>query len=107
MALLCTCNQPSFIRENLFESRFKIVEELRKMGADIRVKDCTAYIGGYRPLYGKTLYAKDLRGGAALILAGLVAEGTTVVEHVEHVERGYQNIVSDLSKLGANIQERK
>ena len=107
MALLCTCNEPSFIRENLFESRFKIVDELRKMGADIRVEEGTAYIGGYRPLHGKTLYAKDLRGGAALILAGLVAEGTTVVEHIEHVERGYQNIVSDLSKLGADIQERK
>lgn len=107
MSLLCTCAQPSFIRENLFEARFKIVDELRKMGADIRVEECTAYIGGYQPLHGNTLCAKDLRGGAALVLAGLVAEGTTVVEHIEHVERGYQNIVSDLSKLGADIQERK
>lgn len=107
MSLLCTCKEPSFIRENLFEARFKIVDELRKMGADIRVEDCTAYIRGGRPLHGARLCAKDLRGGAALVLAGLVAQGTTVVEHIEHVERGYQNIVGDLVKLGADIRERK
>lgn len=107
MTLLCTCKESTTIKENLFEARFKIVDELKKMGADIEVKGCTAYINGYKPLYGTTICAKDLRGGAALVLAGLVAEGTTIVEHIEHVERGYQNIVADLSKLGAKIQERK
>lgn len=106
LTLLCTCKEPSFIKENLFEARFKIVDELRKMGAHIEVKDCTAYIGGYRPLHGANLLAKDLRGGAALVLAGLIAEGTTTVEHIEHIERGYQSIVADLAKLGANIRER-
>jgi len=106
LTLLCTCKEPSFIKENLFESRFKIVDELRKMGAHIEVKDCTAYIGGYCPLHGANLLAKDLRGGAALVLAGLIAEGTTTVEHIEHIERGYQSIVTDLAKLGANIRER-
>lgn len=107
MTLLCTCKESTTIKENLFEARFKIVDELKKMGADIEVKGCTAYINGYKPLYGTTICAKDLRGGAALVLAGLVAEGMTIVEHIEHVERGYQNIVADLSKLGAKIQERK
>ena len=107
MALLCTCKEPTSIKENLFEARFKIVDELKKMGADINVHGCTAYINGYRPLHGTTICAKDLRGGAALVLAGLVAEGCTIVEHIEHVERGYQNIVTDLSKLGAQIRERK
>ena len=107
MALLCTCKESTFIKENLFEARFKIVDELKKMGADIVVKDCTAYIRGGKVLHGENICAKDLRGGAALVLAGLVAEGCTTVEHIEHVERGYQNIVADLSKLGAQIQERK
>jgi UDP-N-acetylglucosamine 1-carboxyvinyltransferase len=107
MVLLCTCKEPTFIKENLFEARFKIVDELIKMGADIEVKDCTAYIKQYKKLCGSTICAKDLRGGAALVLAGLVAEGCTIVEQVYHIERGYQNIVADLSKLGAHIQERK
>lgn len=107
MALLCTCKEPTFIKENLFEARFKIVDELKRMGADIKVKDCTAYIKGDRALHGTTVYAKDLRGGAALVLAGLVAQGQTIVENIEHIERGYQNIVGDLSKLGAQVRERK
>lgn len=107
MVLLCTCKEPSSIKENLFEARFKIVDELIKMGADIKVKECTAYIRQYKKLHGANICAKDLRGGAALVLAGLVAEGCTTVDEVQHIERGYQNIVADLSKLGAQIQERK
>ncbi|MBQ1274905.1 MAG: UDP-N-acetylglucosamine 1-carboxyvinyltransferase [Cellulosilyticum sp.] len=107
MALLCTCQGSTFIKENLFEARFKIVDELNKMGAAIKIKDCTAYIEGEKALHGETICAKDLRGGAALVLAGLVAEGCTIVKQIEHIERGYQNIILDLSKLGAHIQERK
>ncbi|MBE6022701.1 MAG: UDP-N-acetylglucosamine 1-carboxyvinyltransferase [Cellulosilyticum sp.] len=107
MVLLCTCKEPTYIKENLFEARFKIVDELKKMGAAIEVKDCIAYIKEYRKLTGTTICAKDLRGGAALVLAGLIAQGETTVQHIEHIERGYQNIVKDLSSLGAQIKERK
>lgn len=106
LALLCTCNGKSYIQENLFEARFKIVDELLKMGAHIEVKDCTAYIRGDDLFKGCQVIAKDLRGGAALVLAGLGAEGTTTVGHTEHIKRGYEDIVSDLTKLGAQIEER-
>lgn len=107
LVVLCTCKEKTSVKENLFEARFKIVDELNKMGAAIDVKDCTAYINGYRPLYGTQVFAKDLRGGAALILAGLIAQGRTIVENTEHIERGYQDIVQDLSRLGAQIQEKE
>lgn len=107
LVLLCTCHEKVKVKETLFESRFKIVDELNKMGAAIRVNECTAYIDGYHPLHGAPIEAKDLRGGAALVLAGLIAEGHTTVMNVEHVERGYQNIVEDLFKLGAKIQKKE
>lgn len=106
LTLLCTCHGESSIKENLFEARFKIVDELLKMGAHIKVKDCTACIKGNDLLKGCQVVAKDLRGGAALVLAGLGAEGTTIVEHTEHIKRGYEDITSDLAKLGAQIKER-
>lgn len=106
LTLLCTCQGESLIKENLFEARFKIVDELLKMGAHIKVKDCMAYIRGNDLLKGCQVVAKDLRGGAALVLAGLKAEGITIVEHTEHIKRGYEDITSDLAKLGAQIKER-
>lgn len=107
MALLCTCDQNSYIEENLFEARFKIVDELIKMGAQIEVQNSIAYIKGNRRLKGCRVVAKDLRGGAALVLAGLAAEGCTMVGHTEHIKRGYENIVADLAALGARIEEKE
>ncbi|MBU3803325.1 MAG: UDP-N-acetylglucosamine 1-carboxyvinyltransferase [Candidatus Cellulosilyticum pullistercoris] len=107
MALLCTCNETALIKENLFEARFKIVDELVKMGAQITVDDCLATIRGGHKLKGCSVIAKDLRGGAALVLAGLAAEGRTTVENIGYIKRGYENIVDDLSKLGAHIEERE
>lgn len=107
MALLCTCDETALVKENLFEARFKIVDELARMGAQITVDDCMATIRGGHELKGSTVIAKDLRGGAALVLAGLAAEGCTIVENTEYIKRGYENIVEDLSRLGAQIEERE
>lgn len=107
MALLCTCDEIACIKENLFEARFKIADELVKMGAQIEVKNCMATIRGGHKLTGCPVIATDLRGGAALVLAGLAAEGCTTIRNIEYIKRGYENIVDDLSQLGAHIQERE
>lgn len=107
MALLCTCDEIACIKENLFEARFKIADELVKMGAQIEVEDCMATIRGGHKLTGCPVIATDLRGGAALVLAGLAAEGCTTIRNIEYIKRGYENIVDDLSQLGAHIQERE
>ena len=107
MALLCTCDSSSRIKENLFEARFKPAYELMKMGADIRVVDNEAYITPSAPLRGASVYATDLRGGAALVLAGLAAQGYTTVMHTQYIKRGYRDMVMDLSRLGAQIQEKE
>lgn len=107
MVLLCTCCGKSCIKENLFESRFKIVKELQKMGASLKVDDNIAWITGGVPLKGTKVKAEDLRGGAALVLAGLCAEGTTIVQDTIHIKRGYQDIAKDLNALGAEITEEE
>lgn len=107
MALLCTCQSKSIIKENLFEARFKPAYELIRMGANIDINENIATITPCNRLTGTTVQAEDLRGGAALVIAGLYAEGTTVVEEIHHIQRGYQNIVEDLSQLGASIQEKE
>lgn len=109
MALLTTCQGISHINEKIFESRFKTAYELCKMGAKISVNEekCKATIYPVPCLQGSAVGATDLRGGAALVIAGLVAEGTTIVSDVHHIKRGYADIVSDLSSLGASIEERK
>lgn len=89
--------------ENLFETRFKIYSELKKMGADITIRDRMAIVRGVDTLYGATVTASDLRGGAALVLAGLSAHGYTTIEDVYHIDRGYKNIENDLNILGAEI----
>lgn len=94
----------SVISENLFETRFKICTELIKMGADITLKDKTAVVKGVNKLYGASVVANDLRGGAGLVVAGLVADGYTTVEDASHIDRGYYKIEEDLSKLGAQIK---
>ncbi len=103
MALCCTCRGTSLLVENMFESRFAHAAQLRRMGADIRVRDRSAVILGGK-LYGARVEARDLRGGAALVLAGLAAEGETIVEHVELIDRGYEELEKTLGALGARIE---
>lgn len=93
----------SIICENLFETRYKICTELVKMGADITLKDKTAIIKGVPKLYGASVTASDLRGGAGLVLAGLAAQGYSTIHDVYHIDRGYFHIEDDLLKLGAKI----
>jgi len=93
----------STIQETIFENRFMHVSELIRMGADIRVEGNTAYIKGVKQLHGAPVMATDLRASASLILAGLVAEGETVVNRVYHIDRGYELIEEKFHKLGAHI----
>lgn len=104
LALQTISKGTSIIVENLFETRFKNVPELVKMGANITVKDRTAVITGVEKLYGASVNSTDLRGGVGLVLAGLVAEGYTTVNNIFHIDRGYYKIETELSKLGAEIK---
>ncbi len=103
-ALLTQATGTSLIHERVFENRLLYAEELRKMGAKIEVSGQTAEITGPSPLLGTTVKALDIRSGAAVILAALAAEGTTVVEDVRHVNRGYSDIVGTLASIGASIR---
>jgi len=97
------CRGVSTVTENLFESRFKFVPELVKMGARVTVRDRTAIINGVDHLDGSLVEAQDLRGGVALVIAALSARGTTVIENAEYIYRGHANIEDDLARVGANI----
>ena len=101
--VLCLASGTSVVTEGVWDNRYKYVNELRKMGAEITVSGKTAIIEGVKKLSGAPVAACDLRAGAAMVLAGLSAEGTTVVEDVEFIERGYQDIVGKLRALGADI----
>ena len=108
-AQLCVCmtlaSGVSRLTESVYETRFfGYCTELANMGADILINGKTAIVTGKEKLYGAKVYAHDLRAGAALIIAGLVAEGITRVENIHFVERGYENIVEKLTALGANIK---
>jgi UDP-N-acetylglucosamine 1-carboxyvinyltransferase len=92
------------ISETIFENRFMHVLELQRMGAHIRLEGNTAVIQGVERLNGAPVMATDLRASASLVLAGLVAEGTTVVDRIYHIDRGYECIEEKLSGLGANIR---
>ncbi len=102
-ALACVSNGVSLITETVFETRFQYVSELIKMGADVTVKDRTAIVKGVSELVGATVCAKDLRGGASLVLAGLGATGQTTVLDIKHIERGYVDFDKKLRMLGADI----
>lgn len=106
MVLLSLADGISVIKETIFEGRFKHVDELSRMGADIRVDLNSAFIRGVPRLYGATVEATDLRAGAALVIAGLAAHGTTVVEQIHHIDRGYDRIEHMLSRLGASIHRQ-
>ncbi len=103
-ALCCVSYGHSIITENLFETRFKYVPELRKMGADITVVGKNAFVRGVCKLKGATVTASDLRGGAALVLAALAAHGESRLFGVSHVDRGYANFEQKLTALGAKIK---
>lgn len=94
----------SLIIENLYESRFKICHELNRMGADIKIKDRMAIVNGVEKLYGASVVASDLRAGAGLVLAGLVADGYTEVENIHYIDRGYLSIEEDFCKLNGEIK---
>lgn len=104
MALLSTANGSSIFVETIFENRYKHVPELCRMGADITVESRICVVNGVPLLTGATVYADDLRGGAALIVAGLQAQGTTTIKKIHHIDRGYEKIEEYLSRLGANIK---
>lgn len=97
----------TIIKENIFECRFRYVPELIKMGAKIKVNNNVAVFQGQSKLYGAEVYATDLRGGVALVLAGLTAEGYTTLHDVEHIERGYYKLERLLARLGADIKRVK
>lgn len=104
VAILSKARGTSVVEETIHDSRFRYVDELRRMGADIRMKDNMALIHGEDHLTGAPVEASDLRAGSALILAGLCAEGQTEVYGVEYIDRGYENIEGKLTKLGAKIK---
>lgn len=104
-ALLTKAEGTSRINEAVWDNRFKYVEELQRMGANISVDGRVASVEGVKELNGAIVKATDLRAGAALIIAGLSANGTTTIEEINHIERGYENIVQKLLNLGADIKK--
>ena len=104
MAVMARSSGCTVFVENIFESRYRHVDELTRMGADIRVEGRVAVVYGVPRLHGAKVQAADLRGGAALVVAALGAEGRTAVSGVHHIDRGYQSLEGDLSALGASIR---
>jgi UDP-N-acetylglucosamine 1-carboxyvinyltransferase len=104
MALLCLVQGTSVISENVFDNRFRVADELKRMGAQIRVKGHSAVIEGPARLLGAQVKATDLRAGAALIVAGLAGEGETEICQAELIERGYEKVTEKFCALGARIK---
>lgn len=103
--LLCLADGVSYLTETIFESRFRYVEELKRMGASIKVDGRTAIIEGGVPLSGAQVRALDLRAGVAMVIAGMSVHGKTEIEDINHIERGYDNIVGKLCGVGADIKK--
>ena len=103
VTMLSVADGVGIVTENLFSGRFRYVDELRRMGADIRTEGHHAVVRGVRRLSGAPVRAPDLRAGAALVLAGMMAEGETVVSDAQHIDRGYEDLASTLSSLGADV----
>jgi UDP-N-acetylglucosamine 1-carboxyvinyltransferase len=104
MAMDCIADGAGIISETIFENRFMHVQELQRLGADIRIDGHTAVVRGVGRLSGAPVMATDLRASASLVLAGLVAEGETTIDRIYHLDRGYENIEAKLSALGARIR---
>ena len=102
--MLVKASGTSIIVENIFESRYKYISELRKMGAKVTVEGKTAIIKGARKINATTVVCTDLRGGAALVIAGLMAKGKSRVENIGYIQRGYENLENKLGSLGAKIK---
>jgi len=106
VSLLATTEGVGIVTENLFSGRFRYVDELRRMGADIRTDSHHAVVRGVQRLSGAPVRSHDIRAGAALVIAGLAAEGETIVADAEHIARGYDDIAAKLNGLGADISPR-
>ncbi|MDE7233052.1 MAG: UDP-N-acetylglucosamine 1-carboxyvinyltransferase, partial [Lachnospiraceae bacterium] len=104
MSVMASTGQEGWIEETVFENRFRIVPELEKMGADIRISGNRAYVRDNGPLRNTIVEAKELRGGAALVVAALAAEGTGIVRNRHYIDRGYEDITLSLRELGAAIE---
>ena len=104
MVMMSVAEGTSVIVENIFETRFRIVRELTKMGASITVKDRTAVVRGVKGLEGASVSAGDLRGGAALVIAGAKAEGYTTIDGARYIDRGYESIEKTFCALGADVK---
>lgn len=104
VSMLSYAKGTSMVVENIFENRFKYVNELTRMGAKIKAEGRVAIIKGVRKIAGTEVNATDLRGGAALVTAALVGRGTSVINNIEHILRGYENLDKKLANLGANIK---
>lgn len=103
--LLALSEGTSVVTESIFENRFKYVAELARMGADIKVEGNMAIINGVDNLMGAAISAPDLRAGAALVLAGLVADGYTILDQIAYIERGYEHFEEKLTALGASMKK--
>ena len=103
-ALMCLANGTSVITEGVWDNRFRYVDELRRMGASIQVDGRVAVVEGVDHLTGAPVHACDLRAGAAMVIAGLAAQGVTEVDSIHHIERGYENLVEKLAAVGADIR---
>ncbi|MBQ3226294.1 MAG: UDP-N-acetylglucosamine 1-carboxyvinyltransferase, partial [Clostridia bacterium] len=103
VALLSVAEGTSIVTESVWDSRFQYVDELRRMGADIRVDGKTAVINGVRNLEGASVSATDLRGGAGMVIAGLMAKGSTEIREIQHIDRGYEKMEEKFKELGADI----
>jgi UDP-N-acetylglucosamine 1-carboxyvinyltransferase len=106
-ALLSTSDGISVVTENIFPQRYMHVAELKRMGAQMQMEGATAVIHGVDRLFGAQVMASDLRASAALVLAGLKADGITEVSRVYHIDRGYEHLDEKLSELGAHIERVK
>ncbi len=105
LAMLSLAKGTSIVVENIFENRFRYVDELKRLGANINIVGRVAVIEGVKSLSAANCRCTDLRGGAALVVAALVAKGTTVVQDIYHIKRGYEDMTSRLTELGADIKE--
>jgi len=102
--LLTQCNGECIFEETIYENRMRHIKHLNSMGANIKLFDKSAIITGPSQLKGRTVIATDLRAGAAMMVAGMIAEGTTTISNIEHILRGYEKIVEKLTKVGADIR---